>query len=375
MTNILRFLRAAPVSTCFFLICLVVYLAMVFTGAHFADPHSRALIAWGANYRALTVTGQPWRIVTSIFVHGGLLHFALNSMAIFDICWLLERRIGAARLLVVLLLSGLSAALSSMLWHPLSVSVGASGAIMGAAGALLVWLALPPREPVGRTVLIGLVVGVALTLGIGAFWHRLDNAAHVGGLVTGMLIGLLQYGAARREGRAELFANLAVLLFGLGLVAWVLRAQLPDEYRFRADLPAVSVVLQQFSDPRRVLVGNAGQRMDATRRARQAYQQCADVARTWQALRLAPAQQQLGQRIGAVCALRLQQYTLMWESQQIGSPYQGRVPPQFLRYQSEADALGLALLPALRQELETEALIQAQIGVELPKAAASAARP
>jgi rhomboid protease GluP len=365
MTNFLRFLRAAPVSASFAAICLLIYLAMVYTGAHFADPHSRALIEWGGNYRALTIQHQPWRLFTAIFVHGGLLHLVMNTVAIFDICWLLERRIGAIRLLLVLLLSGLSAGLCSMIWSPLQVSVGASGAIMGAAGTLLVWLAVPGKEPSGMTPFIALIAGVALTLGIGAFWNRLDNAAHIGGLITGVAVGLLLYPGNRLRPKHQLVLHFTLLVAGLLLANLTIRRQNTDEYIFRTRLPDISATLQQYADSRRFLHPPQDNSISSFQQINQRWQQCIEIALSWQSLRLSASQELLGQQIYNVCRIQQQQYQFIW--QQRAMLHKIMSNSQFIRNQMQISGLYRNLLPVLQQELAITFAIETQIGPIKPK--------
>jgi rhomboid protease GluP len=365
MTNFLRFSRAAPVSTSFAAICLLIYLAMVYTGAHFADPHSRALIEWGGNYRALTVRDQSWRLLTAIFVHGGLLHLVMNTMAIFDICWLLERRIGAIRLLLVLLLSGLSASLCSMIWSPLLVSVGASGAIMGAAGTLLVWLAVPGKEPSGMTPFIALIVGVTLTLGIGAFWHRLDNAAHIGGLITGVVMGLLLYPSKNLRPKHQLVLHFTLLVTGLLLAGLTIRRQNTDEYIFRTRLPTIAATLQQYPDSRQFLRTLQDGSADTFQQINQRWQQCIEIALSWQSLRLSASQELLGQQIYNVCRIQQQQYQFIL--QQGIMPNKNLSNLHFIRNQVQINGLYTNLLPVLQQELAITFAIEAQIGSIKPK--------
>ncbi len=366
--DFLHFFRRAPLSSSFAGICCLVYLAMVYTGAHFADPHSRALIDWGGNYRALTLQQQPWRIFTAIFIHGGWLHLTMNTMAIFDICYLLERRIGAVRLLLVLLLSGIAAGLCSMIWSPLLVSVGASGAIMGAAGTLLVWLAAPNKEATstsGITPFVALIIGITVTLGAGLFWHRLDNAAHIGGLISGIVLGLLLYPDKHLNNRQQTIFHLALLITGLLLARLTINKQTTDEYLFRAQLPTIHATLLRYADSIQWLNGlQAGsgitlQQVDAN------WQKCINLTSGWQHLRLSPSQERLRQQLFNVCSLQQQQYQFTWR--QADTLFKIRSNQQFIRHQSQINGLYQNLLPMLRQELAIEFAIQRQIGPATPK--------
>lgn len=354
--SVLRFLRAAPVSSSFAIICIVIYLLMLASGAHFADPHSRAMIEWGGNYRALTINHQSWRLFTCMFLHGSLLHISLNSIAIFDICYLLEQRIGAARLTLVLLLSGLTAALCSLIWGPLLVSFGASGAIMGAAGCLLVWLIMTESIAKNPLPFVALLVGISLPLGLGMFWHRLDNSAHVAGLLAGIALGAILYALKSLPARRQSLAQLLLLVAGLCLIAGVLRKQNRDEYRFLAQLPTIDTILQQYARPQNFL----SQQQPDWGRALQGWQQCLQISEDWPRLRLNKRQELLALQITNVCKVQQQVYLMLARSK--ATPGQIMQHPQFLQYQVQAQNLYANLLPGLSRELEVEFAIQSQIG-------------
>ncbi|MEN9866337.1 MAG: hypothetical protein RL748_1927 [Pseudomonadota bacterium] len=354
--SLMRFLRAAPLSTSFALICIAMYLLMLASGAHFADPHSRAMIEWGGNYRALTLNHQSWRIFTAMFLHGSLLHISLNSIAIFDICYLLEQRIGAWRLGLVLLLSGLSASLCSLIWGPLLVSFGASGAIMGAAGCLLVWLIMTESIAKNPLPFIALLAGISLPLGLGMFWHRLDNSAHIAGLLVGMMLGALLFAVQALGPRRQVQAQVLMLVAGLLLIGTVLRKQNRDEYRFLAQLPAIDTILQQYARPQNFL----SQAQPDWGRALQGWQQCLQISAEWPRLRLNKRQELLALQIGNVCKVQQQTYLMLARSK--ATPRQIMQHPQFLQYQLQAQNLYANLLPGLSRELEVEFAIQSQIG-------------
>ena len=179
-------------------ICLGVFLLMVASGVDPINPQIQSLIAWGADYRPLVSEGQYWRPLTSIFLHIGIIHLALNLWVLCDIGPLVERLLGTWRYLSLYLLSGVLASVASLWWHANVVSAGASGAIFGIYGGLAALLLRHPRA-VPLEVLshfskstIGFL-GYNLVLG---FWLaskemvNVDNAAHIGGLVAGFLCGL-----------------------------------------------------------------------------------------------------------------------------------------------------------------------------------------
>lgn len=172
---------------------LVAYLLLGLAGTNLLQPASADLIRWGSNYSPRTLPGQPWRLLTSMFLHGGFGHLLLNLLTLVFLGLLTERLVGSKRMLGVYLLSGLAGSLASLWWHSQGVnSVGASGAIFGLYGLLLASLARRPvafsrqqRYTVGLFVLYFMVS--SLVGGLEA--HTTDNAAHVGGLLAGAALG------------------------------------------------------------------------------------------------------------------------------------------------------------------------------------------
>ena len=155
--------------------------------------------------------------------------------------------------MMVLLISGLGAALCSLIWGPLLVGFGASGALMGAAGALLVWLTLTESISANPLPFILLVIGIAMPFGLGLFWHKLDNTAHMAGLLIGIVLGLILYACHHLNAQRQFLAHSALILLSLFLIGAVLRKQNRDEYRFLANLPTIDTILQQYANPRAVL--------------------------------------------------------------------------------------------------------------------------
>jgi membrane associated rhomboid family serine protease/Flp pilus assembly protein TadD len=219
---------AMMVTQGFFGINLAVFAGMALSGIAM-DPTPRQLIDWGANYGPLTLGGQEWRLLTSMFLHGGLFHIFFNMWCLWDLGALCESLYGHTTFAAVYLISGIGASLASVWWHPAVPSVGASGAIFGIVGALIASYYLGefsmPRFAVKghlRSVLV--FAGYALIFG--AMSGRTDNAAHIGGLITGLVFGAL---IARVAPEREPFRRVAVILlvglivFGSG--AWLYRSR------------------------------------------------------------------------------------------------------------------------------------------------------
>ena len=179
------------------------------------------LVRWGANAGALTLSGEWWRLLTCVFLHGGLLHIAFNMWCLWDLGALSESLYGRWTFGALYLICGVGASLASVAWNVHVLSVGASGAIFGLAGALIAAFKLGefsvPREALSGT-LRSLVVFVGFNLVFGAASGVTDNAAHIGGLVTGLILGaLIAIFAPRPEHaprRVLIFALITLTLLG-----------------------------------------------------------------------------------------------------------------------------------------------------------------
>lgn len=157
-----------------------------------------ALTAAGANYGPAIRAGEYWRLVTSMFLHGGLLHLALNGWALFQLGSLLELLMGPRRMLLVYFVTGIAGSLASATFTQ-APSVGASGAIFGLLGALIAFL-LRRRgtlTPQGKSILMQLVGWAAINVFLGISSNaapggpQIDNSAHFGGGAAGLLLGFL----------------------------------------------------------------------------------------------------------------------------------------------------------------------------------------
>jgi membrane associated rhomboid family serine protease len=180
------------VSAAIVAINIAIFVAMAITTKKFGQFTAPELLAWGANFGPLTVNGQWWRAFTALFVHFSLLHLAVNMWALWNVGRLTERLFGSATLAFIYAGAGILASLSSIAWDPSLSTVGASGPIFGVFGAFLAFLWRQRRQiPVGivRRHWISTSVFVLFSLVNGAIQPGIDNAAHVGGLLSGLVLG------------------------------------------------------------------------------------------------------------------------------------------------------------------------------------------
>jgi len=201
------------VTQIIFGICTAVFIGMVLSSSTVMDFPVRELIVWGANVGALTFSGEWWRLLTSVFVHGGLLHIAFNMWCLWNLGQLCEQLYGRWTYAAIYLICGIGASLASAAWHPYTPSVGASGAIFGLAGALIAAFKLGefsvPRSALSGT-LRSLGAFVVYNLIFGAIIPGIDNTAHIGGLITGLIVGALIALIAPQQDQAP--RRVAVLL-------------------------------------------------------------------------------------------------------------------------------------------------------------------
>lgn len=166
-----------------------ILLIMMLTGINPISPTATDLRNWGGNFGPMTIDGDYWRLLSYMFLHGGVAHLAGNTFALLYIGLYLEPLLGKRRYLTAYILTGIIAGLASMAMHGHSVSVGASGAIFGLYGVFLSLLVArvitgAQRQTLLRSLLFFIVY--SLLMGIQG---NTDNAAHVGGLLGGIVIG------------------------------------------------------------------------------------------------------------------------------------------------------------------------------------------
>ncbi len=173
---------------------VLVFGAAGLAGAGFLVPNAEVLQAWGTNFGPLTMDGQWWRLITSLFLHFGVFHLALNMWALYVGGRLAERLFGSWAFALLYFAAGIAGSLGSLIWNPAVNSAGASGAIFGVYGSMLAFFlrkhaAIPPAI-ISQQRWSGITfIGFNLMNG---FSHSgIDNAAHIGGLGVGIMMGLV----------------------------------------------------------------------------------------------------------------------------------------------------------------------------------------
>lgn len=180
---------------------IIIFLILSFRGM---TEDAEYMLQNGAMYVPyLLEQGEYYRIFSSIFLHFGFEHLMNNMVILLFVGWNVELELGRFRFLVLYFLSGLAGNVISGVWEcykgDFSVSAGASGAIFGVIGVLL-YMLLKNRGHVGEISGRGVLLSIGLTLYYGYVNTDIDNAAHIGGLIAGFLLGLLLYRKRKRKG-------------------------------------------------------------------------------------------------------------------------------------------------------------------------------
>ena len=219
--------KRPPITTALVGLNALVFIAMVLSGVSPLEPNTFQLLHWGANFGPLSLGAQPWRILTSNYLHIGIIHIALNMWCLWNLGFLAERIFEPWTYILTYTACGIAGSLASLWLHPLVVGAGASGAIFGMAGALISALYLG-HLPVPKSAIQSTLKSLLLFAGYNLFFGLvpgIDNSAHIGGLVTGLVIGALlskhltQPPEERNQWRRYVFIGLALVL--LAFAAYV----------------------------------------------------------------------------------------------------------------------------------------------------------
>ena len=169
----------------------LVFTIMVFAGFGFWEFKTIDLLEAGAIFKPYIENGEWWRLISAMFIHGSLIHLFMNMIGLYLCGIIFERNIGTVKFALAYFASGIGAGVVSIEWHDTPiVTVGASGAIFGLYGVFLALVLLKKFEPGARKfmlIFLGITAGYSLLVGF--LSEGIDNAAHIGGLITGFLIG------------------------------------------------------------------------------------------------------------------------------------------------------------------------------------------
>jgi len=165
------------------------YLSFVYAKGSLFNSDTNVLILLGAKVNELIAKGQYYRFISCMFLHGGIVHLGVNMYSLYAIGPMVERVYGRVKYLAIYFISGICASIFSYIFST-SVSIGASGAIFGLLGAVLVF-AIRSKGKTGTAFIRSILSVIFINIFIGATLPNIDNFAHVGGLLGGMLIAFL----------------------------------------------------------------------------------------------------------------------------------------------------------------------------------------
>lgn len=236
-------------------VAVFVAAAAMGTGLTGADPDR--LVAMGGSLPALTLSGEPWRLLTSMFLHAGVLHVAMNMFALYSGGRAAEAMFGRRGFVAIYLATGLVGGIATLTKTAMIVTVGASGAIFGVFGAIFAYSVahraqLDPEVRAKQMKSMGTFV--ALNLVIGFSIPQISLAAHIGGFVSGFVIAYLaergiditnrEVAIARRFPRVMLGCVLALAVVGTGLA---LLPKSPVAYMTGAEAKQVTDLKARFA--------------------------------------------------------------------------------------------------------------------------------
>ncbi|QPH38165.1 rhomboid family intramembrane serine protease [Pedobacter endophyticus] len=187
IVNVLYFIIVSLLSAVFFRYLLISQ-RQHFDVYKFVEKVKDFRLALGVNHRNTVLNGQFWRLVTHQFIHGSVSHLFFNMYALIYLGLMIENKLGWKKYLFIYLLSGVCGGLISLTVHQESIMMGASGAIMGLYGAFIALLVNKTFEKKAtQALLISTLIVSFLVLLNGSFGKRVDNAAHIGGFVSGFI--------------------------------------------------------------------------------------------------------------------------------------------------------------------------------------------
>lgn len=229
---------------------VLVWVVQLFQGGSWLEPSVQSLFEGGGSLSVYSLTVEPWRLFTSLFVHAGLMHLAMNVLLLLQVAPLVTARFGNAGLFWIYFLGGLLATATSAAWGAVSVvralsddgtafirslqlvvSVGASGAIMAVCGGLLASEIRGDRsqDPKAREELqkaLMVIIGVNLMMGL--FVAGIDQVQHVAGVLAGLGLGLVLPLISTAEGRGRALLRLGGALACAVVVLWTVFTWVPQ---------------------------------------------------------------------------------------------------------------------------------------------------
>lgn len=198
-------------------ICILLFGAMYIFGNGSED--TLTLLTFGANLDVLVEAGDYYRLLTCIFLHIGIIHLVCNMYSLYVIGKEVEGLYGKWKYLIIYILSGICGSILSLAFNSNTISAGASGAIFGLLGALL-YFGYYYRTYLGATIKSSVLPVIILNLVIGFLNPGIDNSAHIGGLVAGILVSML-LGVPDKSSKKEKINGIILTLIYIGFICYL----------------------------------------------------------------------------------------------------------------------------------------------------------
>lgn len=297
---------------------LLIFIAMIVSGANIILPDNDTLLNWGANFRPSTLDGEWWRIITNCFLHIGIIHLLMNMYALIYIGMLLEPILGKLRFLSAYLFTGIMASLASLWWHDLTISAGASGAIFGMFG---VFLALLTTTIVDKSIRKSLLNNIAVFVGLNLLFGvkgGIDNAAHIGGLLSGFLIGYIFVPSLKRpEAKKLKYGMIGFLSFTAIFSIIAVVKTIPNDIGIYTSkigefAPLEDEALKVYSLPKNANTKTLLNEID--KNGIQIWSKCLKLISSFQQLELPDQIEKRNELLIEYCNLRIKSYRLLYKS-------------------------------------------------------------
>jgi rhomboid protease GluP len=208
----------APAVIALIALNVVMFAIEIATGADALSPAPQKLIALGADFGPLTLHGEPWRLLASMFLHFGVIHIGMNMICLWQ-GRIVEKLFGHVGFVAIYVVAGLLGGIASLVHSAAVVSAGASGAVFGVFGAFGAFL-LMRRDRLDPKAVISsaksLVTWIGLNLVLGFSVKSIDVTAHMGGLVAGFLAGVALLAGASAE-RQRVVRSIAIAVAGVAI--------------------------------------------------------------------------------------------------------------------------------------------------------------
>ncbi|MBW6408621.1 rhomboid family intramembrane serine protease [Clostridium weizhouense] len=194
-----NYLKNKGITLIIMCINIILFVLTAFLSNSLFSMDVDVLISFGAKYNKLIYEGEIWRLLTCAFLHGGLIHISCNMYMLYILGPQVEKIYGIKHYINIYLVSCLASSLLSFLLSPY-ISIGASGGIFGLLGAMLVF-AIKERHKIEKSSIINLIGIIVLNLIIGFSIANVDNKAHIGGFLGGIISSYLILSFKKRINR------------------------------------------------------------------------------------------------------------------------------------------------------------------------------